>query len=603
MVDNQASLLVPTPSFTNHGGWVLDSQFELETGSSYLLAHGNGTPVADAITSISIPRSGAYKIYVRTKNWVPGHSPGTFKLAVDGIEFEQVFGVAEHDRWDWEAGAEMELQAGNVEMRLRDVTGFGARCDALYLATGDDVPPSTSSAAEYVAWRRTVLSLPSPPPLLTIQPFDVCVLGGGIPGVAAALTSARLGLRVCIVQNRPFFGGNASVEVGLRPRGITGPLIDDIYDRRPDGDIHARELLDAEKNVQMLLEHTVYDFTMEKRRIKAIDARDAGSGREVRIAAEMFIDCSGRALFGVLADAETLFGEESQEEYGESLAPAKKGAPTHHGNTLFFRTCEADTPVSFPAVPWATEVAKDYSNLSGQLVRPGIENGDGPAVQGPSPSLRRRMKGPMTHFWEYGQYLNPYTQGEHIRDHLLRAIYGIFSNIKTLSPQKYANLKLDWVAFVAATGEFARYKGDHILTETDIRTHAPFPDAVVQNSGAFCLHYPPDRDSPYDFRLKYWGWDERDGKAYDIPFRCLYSRNIENLMMAGKHISVTHVAGSNTKFMGNGGQHAIATAAAAGLCKKYGVLPRELWREHMAELKVLAREISGRGNEEMRSRL
>lgn len=160
-----------------------------------------------------------------------------------------------------------------------------------------------------------------------------------------------------------------------------------------------------------------------------------------------------------------------------------------------------------------------------------------------------------------------------------------------MEPDTYANLELDWVAFVPAQGEFRRYKGDYILTETDVRTHKEFPDAVVQNGGAFCLHYPGD--TKYNFRLKFWEWDERDRTPYDIPFRCLYSVNIANLMMAGKHISVTHVAGSNTKFMGNGGQHAIATAAAAHLCNKYNTTPREVYVSHLLELQALAAGITG----------
>ena len=157
------------------------------------------------------------------------------------------------------------------------------------------------------------------------------------------------------------------------------------------------------------------------------------------------------------------------------------------------------------------------------------------------------MKRPLTHYWEYGQHLNPYTQGEQIRDHLLRAIYGTFSNVKRLEPKKYANLELEWVAFVPATGEYQRYKGDYVLSENDIRTHKYFTDAVVKNGSAFCIHI--GGHEKYDFRLTQWIWDERDGKDYDIPFRSLYSTNISNLMMAGKHISVTHVAGSSTKFV------------------------------------------------------
>lgn len=159
-----------------------------------------------------------------------------------------------------------------------------------------------------------------------------------------------------------------------------------------------------------------------------------------------------------------------------------------------------------------------------------------------------------------------------------------------MEPDKYANLEFDHVAYVAAQGEFRRYKGEYVLNETDVRTHKQFHDAVVQNGGAFCLHYPGNKK--YDFRLQDWKWDERDGKPYDIPFRCLYSTNITNLMMAGKHISVTHVAGSNTKFMGNGGQHAIATAAAAHLCKKYDTNPRGIYEKHLPELQELAANMS-----------
>ena len=97
----------------------------------------------------------------------------------------------------------------------------------------------------------------------------------------------------------------------------------------------------------------------------------------------------------------------------------------------------------------------------------------------PDPKLRRRMTNPLTHFWEYGQWLDPYTNGECIRDHLLRAIYGTFSNVKRLEPETYANLELDWVAYVPAQGEYRRYVGDYTLTEIDIRTHKDFPDAVV----------------------------------------------------------------------------------------------------------------------------
>ena len=471
---------------------------------------------------------------------------------------------------------------------MHDITGFAGRCDAIFLSREEDAPPEgTSDVAR--TWRRQLRNLPQTP--TNTRKFDVVIIGGGIVGSTAALVAARLGERVALIHNRPYLGGNASVEIGLRPRGVTGPLIDEISNRTPSGDLHAYGLLMAEHSVQVFLEHTVYNVTRNGSTLISVDARDSQSGKELRFTASTFIDCSGRALFGELAGAETLFGQESQAEYHEPLAPLQPDM-THHGNTLFFRTRQTSLNIPFPQVPWATHVAKDFTDLRGQLVKPGVENGPGPVITPPDPNIRRRMKGPLTHFWEYGQHLDPYKNGEHIRDHLLRAIYGTFSNVKTMEPDTYTGLKLDWVAFVAAQGEFRGYRGDHVLTEMDIRQHVSFPDAVVKNGGAFCLHYAPPAGAKYDFRLQYWEWDERDKLDYDVPFRCLYSKNIGNLMMAGKHISVTHIAGSNTKFMGNGGQHAVATAVAAWLSHKYHLFPKELGIKHIEELKAVTRDIA-----------
>lgn len=583
-------ILVEAEAFDDFGGWILDSQFELEMGSPYLLAHGNGRPVADAKTVISITENGEYNVWVRTKDWVPGYHPGRFTLTVNGTTLDTEFGANDQD-WAWQLGGKVNLSTGKTGLVLHDLTGFCGRCDAILFSRGDTPPPNGIDEATQ-AWRRQLRGLPDEP--VNAGTFDVVVIGGGIPGSAAALTAARLGQRVGLIQNRPYLGGNASKEIGLSPRGITGPLIDELSQRTADGDLYAKQLLDLEPSATVFLEYTVYNTITSGSTIISVDARNARSGREMRFSAPMFIDCSGTAIVGLYSGAETLFGQESQAEYGESLAPTHSD-DMHHGNTLFFRTHMVDSPVVFPNVPWAIEVAKDFSDLRGQLQKPGSENAPGPFVVPPNymedPKIPMQMKGPLTHFWEYGQWLDPYTNGEKIRDHLLRAIYGTFYNVKTMEPDNYANLELDWVAYVPAQGEYRRYRGDYILTETDIRTHKDFPDAVAQNGGPFCLHYPGDEK--YDFRLKNWEWDVRDKRPYDIPFRCLYSINISNLMMAGKHMSATHVAGSNTKFMGNGGQHGIATAAAAFLCNKYKTTPRGIYEKHLSELQNVIAGVTG----------
>ena len=306
----------------------------------------------------------------------------------------------------------------------------------------------------------------------------------------------------------------------------------------------------------------------------------------------MFIDATGTAMLGVLAGAETMFGREASAAFDEPYAPATADA-MHHGNTLFFRTRMASHPVPFPEVPWATAVSKDYANLSGRLIAPGIDNGAGPQISDnpPTPEFRFGRGSdvyPATHFWEYGQWLDPYTSGELVRDYLMRALYGTFSNVKRLDPERFANLEFEWMAYVAAQGEFRRYRGDHVLSENDIRNHTRFEDVLIANDGSFCIHcaWEPG-EAPYDFRLKDWIFDQRDKSSYGIPFRCLYSVNIDNLMMAGKHISVTHVAASATKLMGNGAQHGIAVAAAALLCQRHDLTPRQLGQQKFAALRDL----------------
>lgn len=597
-----AGVLIEAEDFDDYGGWVLDSQFEVQMGSPYLLAHGLGRPVADARTVVAIPEAGTYEVWVRAKDWVPSHHPGRFTLSIDGRTLDTEFGANGQD-WSWQTAGTVELPKGEVAFVLHDLTGFEGRCDAIFLGRNGALPVDGADAVAR-AWRKQLRGLPAEP--VDAGEFDVVVVGGGVAGCAAAIAAAREGCRVALVQDRPFLGGNASKEIGLSPRGETGGLVKELAERTDDGDLVARQILEADPNVRLFLECRVFDLATDGTSIASVDIREARTGKESRLTARTFIDCTGQAILGLLAGAETLSGQEARDEFGEPTAPEQRD-DMHHGNTLFFRTRMADEPRPFPDVPWAVEVAKDCANLSGQLARPGVENIPGPEV-GENPRTEAFLfstpaipgganpfaKFPATHYWEYGQWLDLYTQGEHIRDHLLCALYGTFSNVKRMEPETYMNLEFDWVAFVAAQGEFKRYKGDYVLTENDIREHREFPDAVVRNDGAFCLHYPkqPDEDG-YDFRLKEWIWDIRDQKPYAVPFRCLYSASISNLLMAGKHISVTHVAGTTTKFMGNGGQHGAAVGVAAALCKKYDTTPRGIYESHIAELQELTGKITG----------
>lgn len=589
-----SGILIEAEDFGDYGGWVLDSQFETQMGSPYLLAHGLGRPVADATTMVAIPEASDYEVWVRAKDWAPSHHPGRFTLSIDGVTLATEFGANGQD-WSWQSAGKVSLPKGDVTLALHDLTGFDGRCDAIYLGTDGIAPPNEVDEASR-AWRKALRGLPDQP--IDAGDFDVVVVGGGISGCAAALTAARLGQRVALIHDRPVLGGNASREIGLMPRGSQGALLKEFSARTPDGDLAALSLLQAEPTASVFLEHRIVAAATHGSRIVSVDAVQARGGHERRFRGRMFIDTSGVAMLGVLAGAETLFGREARSQFNEPYAP-EEADDMHHGNTLFFRTRMADRPVPFPDVPWATEVSKDYANLSGQLLKAGMENGPGPSAGAnpATPEFRFGRKAdvfPATHFWEYGQWLDPYTSGELVRDYLMRALYGTFSTVKRLEPEAYANLEFEWMAHVAAQGEFRRYKGDYVLTENDIRNHTKFNDTLVANDGAFCIHcaWGPG-EGKYDFRLKDWIFDQRDNESYGIPFRCLYSTNIENLMMAGKHISVTHVAGSSTKLMGNGAQHGVAVAAAAFLCNEHDTTPRGLYDDRLDELRTLVDALTG----------
>jgi hypothetical protein len=592
---NRFEFLVEAESFDNYGGWTLESQFIDEMGSAYLLAHGIGVPREDAWTDIEIPEDGEYRVWVRTKDWVPDYHPGTFQLLVNAQPIDKTFG-ASGKGWSWELAEHVHLPQGKVRLSLHDLTGFDGRCDAIYI-TNTTITPIDYPSVAARNWRKRLLGLPMEP--TPRGHYDVVVVGGGIPGCCAAYTAAKLGNKVALIHEMEYLGGNASAEVGLTPEGRIGGLVDRMSERLQDGDIAARKILGDMPNCDLLMSEHVFSTSVEDGKIASVDIHNAKTNQESRIFGKIFIDCSGRAILGILSGAATMEGQEAKSDYGESLAPEHADS-MHHGNTVLFRTEMKDEPVDFPEVPWAQRVAKDFTDLGGQIKPATCLGGPGPYENQPGPYIGPRkirpvkredggwdnaMNLPKSHFWEYGQWLDPYSSKEEIRDFLLCAIIGTYANVRAADPDKYRNLALVHLTNVAATGAFRNYLGDYVLTENDIRNHTEFEDAIVLNYGAFCLHYPGNKK--YVFRLGRWEWVERDFKPYTVPFRCLYSADIDNLLCAGKHISATHIASSTIKLIGNGGHHGIAVGVAASLCVKYGTSPRELRLHHFPELRAM----------------
>lgn len=593
-------LLVEAESFENFGGWTMDSQFEDEMGSPYLLAHGIGVPCQDAETTILIPEAGEYRVWVRAKDWVPEYHPGRFQVLINGTPLDTEFG-ANGKGWYWEMVEHVQLPAGQVKLALHDLTGFDGRCDAIYITNTDICPPDVPNETMR-CWRKRLLGMPEEP--ADGGKYDVVVVGGGVAGVAAAYAAGTQGCKTALVHNRPYLGGNINKNVGLIAKGRVGDVVRKLVERKQDGDIMGADILERMPNVTVFPEELVFRVITEGRKIRAIVSRNAYTSVETRFEASMFIDCTGRAQLGMLCGVSTIGGQEGKSDFNESLA-MDKADDMHHGNTVLFRTEEMDEPVDFPEVPWAVAVAGDYADLNGQLGRVSSDFGQGPYENQEGPYIgqkkimprqladgsydNNRMNLPKSHFWEYGQWLNPYSQKEEIRDHLMCAIIGTYSNVRHKDPEKYKNLKLVHLGYEAATGGFRKYLGDYILTENDVRYHAEFPDMVALNAGAICLHYP---GKDYDFRLGNWVWQERNEndpkpdfvKGYQIPYRCLYSADMDNLFAAGKHISMTHVAESTAKRSGNAGEHGLAVGTAAALCNRYNTTARGLGETHLKEL-------------------
>ena len=266
-------------------------------GSPYLLAHGLGRPVADAKTIVRFPTTGIYNVYVRTKDWVarwdaPG-APGRFQILIDGKVHDHVFGT--HGKaWHWESGGTIEITKKQTELGLRDLTGFDGRCDAILFTMEEAVPPNDATVLP--AWRRRLLDL-APEPIQR-DGYDLVVIGGGYSGLGSAISAARMGCKVALVQNRPVLGGNGSSEVrvwsmGLIRRGKyprVGEIIEEISDhatkspgRREEFEDEKKErVIRAEDNIDLFLNHHAFKVDTEKKSIAGVYAFDTRTSAVVR---------------------------------------------------------------------------------------------------------------------------------------------------------------------------------------------------------------------------------------------------------------------------------------------------------------------------------
>lgn len=570
-------ILVEAESFRDHGGWSLDQQFMDQMGSPYLLAHGLGEPVADARTTVEFPDTGAYRLWVRTKDWVapwkaPG-APGRFQVLLDGKPVGAIFGT-EGAEWGWQDGGVILISKTKTKIALHDMTGFDGRCDALlFCKDADFIPPGGGTGlAEF---RRKAAGLPDK--AQDAGGFDIVVAGGGVAGVCTAISAARNGLKVALLHDRPVLGGNNSSEVrvhlggeiNLPPYPRLGDIVREIGPSRqgnaqPADFYEDRKKLDAvrnERNISLFLDTHASSVRMDGPRIAALVGTDIRSGADTIFRAPLFVDCTGDGSVGFLAGAEFGMGREGKKETGESIAP-DKGDKMTMGSSVQWYSLGGDSPSSFQDCPWALQF--DEENC--QPVKMGEWD------------------------WETGMDKDQIADAEIIRDYALRVVFGNWSFLKNKYSKsaEFSNDKLEWVAYVAGKRESRRLLGEIVLTQQDIQEMREFPDSCVTTTWTIDLHYPEEKNSAQFPGGEFRSIARHVGiKPYPIPYRCLFSRNVPNLFMAGRNISVTHVALGTVRVMRTTGMMGEVIGIAAGICRRKSCTPGDVYRKHLDEMKTL----------------
>ncbi len=583
---NLPSLFIEAESFQNKGGWVVDQQFMDLMGSSYLMAHGLGTPVSDATTTVNFDKRGEYTVFVRTYNWTSPwttkEGPGKFQLTIDGRALNNKILGTESTTWEWQEVGKVKISSKTVTIGLRDLTGFNGRCDAIYFTMDNALPPNEPEALK--AFRKEKLGLPEV--VANAGKFDFVVVGGGVAGTAAALTAARQGLKVALIQDRPVLGGNNSSEVrvhlggriNLDPYPKLGDVVNEIAPLRggnaQPGDYYEDEKklerVNAENNISLFLNFRACKVEKEGTSIKTVFAKHIETAEELSFSAPLFADCTGDGTIGYLAGADFAMGRESKAEFNEPTAPEEADIMTM-GSSVQWYSKEGNKSSDFPEFDYGI----DFNETNAQKVTMGEWT------------------------WETGMNFDQIFDFERIRDYGLLVVYSNWSYLKNKSSfkEEYKNKYLDWVAYIAGKRESRRLIGDIVLTEQDITNFVIYPDASAPTSWTIDLHYPDPKNSDHFPGAEFKSIAIHKAiHPYPIPYRCFYSRNVDNLFMAGRNISVTHVALGTVRVMRTTGMMGEVVGMAASVAAKNKTTPRGVYREHLDELQRLMTKGAGKHN-------
>ena len=403
---------------------------------------------------------------------------------------------------------------------------------------------------------------------------DICVVGGGMAGLIAAVAAARHGAKVLLMQDRPVLGGNASSEIRMWIRGAdgkenreTGILqeieLENIY-RNPmmnyslwDSVLYSAAA--REKNIEILMNTSCLDCAMEGGRVASVTGWQLTTYSFHRVTAALYLDCSGDSILAPLTGAAYRVGREAKDEFGEYAGvdvPDRKVM----SSSCLIQARETDHPCSFIPPEWASVFPDDEAI---HLKDHDFINRD-------------------TNFWwmELGGEEDTIADSESIKERLLKLAFGVWDHIKNHGDHGAENWELEWVGFLPGKRESRRYEGEYMLNQSDLEEGHEFPDTVAFGGWTMDDHDPRGFE-----RSGYSSRHIRPKVPYAIPFRCLYSRNVENLMFAGRNISATHMAMSSTRVMATCSVIGQAAGTGAALCIRHGCLPRDVAHAHIGELR------------------
>ncbi len=573
-------IFIEAESFKNLGGWVIDQQSMETINSSYIMAHGMGIPVEDAVTDFDVVADGEYNAWVLTRDWTAvwdvKESAGKFGLAVNGELLPQILGT-NGKNWAWQNAGRIKLKKGKNNLALKDFTGFNARCDAIYFTTEDTAPADTEDLRKRLNW-HTVTD--------NDCEYDLIVVGGGIAGVCTAISAIRSGVSTLLINDRPVLGGCNSSEIRVCMGGIInlppyekiGNVVREIGPIMGDPSIYKKEYFEDDRKLfsfenrryndkteyKILLNECVTEVETKNDNIIAVICTNTVTGKKTRHKAKMFSDCSGDAVLARKSNAEVMYGREPQSEFNESLAPEKyEKLVMGHSIRWYSEECETDT--EFPDIDWNLNF-DEQSFLN-------CYSGD----------------------WEQetGFTRDMVSEIEYIRDFGLRAIYSNWSYQKNHYAQKerFAKSKLKWVSALGGKRESYRVKGDYIITQNDIENHTYYKDGTACITWSIDMHFPePTNKARFGEAFRSFAYHRGIVEPYPVPYRCLYSKDIGNLFLGGRLISASHVAFSAIRVMRTLGEFGEVVGLAASICKKYDCTPREVYSKYLDEFIELLKQ-------------